>query len=78
MKPRANQGALRAPPRLRLRLRPASAGAWFWEASLERLSGCWGTRNLGELREASPHGACVALGLTKKSPRPEWATVPCT
>jgi len=41
MKPRANQGALRAPPRPR----PASAGAWFWEASLERLPGVGGREN---------------------------------
>ena len=46
--------------------------------SLERLPGFWGTRKLGELRGASPHGECADLRLPQNSPRPEWVTVPCT
>ena len=59
-------------------LRSAPAAAWFWEAPLERLPGLVGTREFGELRGAAHHGECAGLGLPTKSPRPEWATVPCT
>jgi hypothetical protein len=59
-------------------LRSASAGAWFLEASLERLPGLVGTRKLGELRRAAHHGECANLWLPTKSPRLEWVTVPCT
>ena len=44
--------------------------------SLERLPGFWGTRKLGELRGASPHGECAGLGLPQNSPRLKWVTMP--